>query len=96
MPVKIWDKRNGQLTNSVATSRGDSYRGERYRPDAEALDEEIDRMLDRAVELSDLDEECHSLALFVRRWAMGRAFAESRLWSPNTWRLVNTIHSGWR
>ncbi len=78
MPVKIWSRENGTLTNSVETSRGDSYRGERYRPDAEALDREIDQMLDRALELSaSVSAEASEQAAFVRRWAVGRALAES-------------------
>ena len=51
MPVKIWNYVDGKLTNSVETSREHSFRGERYRSEAEALDCEIDQMLDRAVEL---------------------------------------------
>ena len=81
MPVKIWERTSdGALSNRVETSRGRSYRGERYRADAEALDEEIDRMLDHAVVLS----ACVSAASagqqsFVKRWSIGRALAESGL-----------------
>ncbi len=81
MPVKIWDRTSdGALTSRVETSRSHSYRGERYRADAEALDEEIDRMLDHAVVLS----MCVPAAKagqesFVKRWSVGRALAESRL-----------------
>ena len=81
MPVKIWDRTSeGALTSTVETSRSHSYRGERYRADAETLDEEIDRMLDQAVVLSAcvpaVEPEHKS---FVKRWAVGRALAESRL-----------------
>ena len=81
MPVKIWDRTgDGALTSRVETSRGRSFRGELYRTDAEALDEEIDRMLDYAVALS-----AHEPSLgtrqqaFVKRWSIGRALAESSL-----------------
>ena len=81
MPVKIWDRTNGgALTSRVETSRSHSFRGELYRIDAEALDEEIDRMLDYAVALS-----AHEPSLgarqqaFVKRWSIGRALAESSL-----------------
>ena len=80
MPVKIWDRTNGTLSSRVETSRGDSYRGERYRPDAEALDRRADQMLDRAVELSaPVEVEDAEQRAFVRCWAIGRALAESEL-----------------
>ena len=81
MPVKIWDRSSdGVLSSRVETSRSCSYRGERYRPDAEALDKEIDRMLDHAVVLSTRvrSEEARQHS-FVKRWSLGRALAESRL-----------------
>ena len=81
MPVKIWDRTGGgALTSRVETSRSISYRGERYRADAEALDEEIDRMLDYAVVLSaSVSESEPGQQSFVKRWSIGRALAESRL-----------------
>ena len=79
MPVKIWSLENGRLTNSVQTSLGGSFRGERYRHEAEALDMEIDHALDKAVELSSLARGAASEEVFVRRWALGRALAESGL-----------------
>ena len=81
MPVKIWDRTsNGALISRVATSRSHSYRGERYRTDAEALDEEIDRMLDYAVELSASVPAAESEQLsFIKRWSIGRALTESKL-----------------
>lgn len=80
MPVKIWERQNGVLTNRVETSRADSYRGEGYRPDAEALDQEIDQMLDEAAALSAqaaVDEPGQQA--FVERWAIGRALVDSGL-----------------
>ena len=81
MPVKIWDRTSdGVLTSTVETSRSHSYRGERYRADAEALDEEIDRMLELAVSLSASAPSVEARQQpFVKRWAVGRALAESRL-----------------
>ena len=78
MPVKLWHRVGDSLTSSVETSRRDSIRGEYFRADAEALDEEIDRMLDRAVALSASVEvpEVEQQA-FVQRWAIGRALKES-------------------
>lgn len=79
MPVKVWKREDGKLTNSVETSLGDSYRGERYRSAADALDREVDRMLDRAVTLSASEISRATDPVFVRRWALGRALAESGL-----------------
>ena len=80
MPVKIWARDNGALSSRVATSRTDSYQGERYRSNAEALDRAIDQMLDAAVRLSMSAEAAEAAEqVFVRRWAIGRALAESRL-----------------
>ena len=81
MPVKIWDRMSdGALTSRVETSRSHSFRGELYRTDAEALDEEIDQMLDHAVALSAcvLSLGARQQA-FVKRWSIGRALAESSL-----------------
>ena len=81
MPVKIWDRTNdGALTSRVETSRSQSFRGERYRADAETLDEEIDRMLDHAVALSERVPATEAgQQSFVKRWSVGRALFESRL-----------------
>ena len=86
MPVKIWNREDGKLTNRVETSRADSYRGERYRSDAEALDRTLDQMLDRAVELSAsvVTEEAEQRA-FIKRWAVGRALRESGLLQSKYW-----------
>ena len=72
MPVKIWARHDGTLTNHVETSRGGSFGGERYRSDAEALDQEIDRMLDKAVVLSTpVAVADPAQQAFVKRWAVG-------------------------
>ena len=81
MPVKIWDRTSdGVLTSRVETSRVNSFRGELFRADAEALDEEIDRMLDCAVTLSAHEPPLGARQqAFVKRWSIGRALAESSL-----------------
>ena len=57
--------------------------GEEYRYQAEALDQEIDRMLDRAAALASRTRGS-SGSRFVKRWSVGRALSESRLIeSPN-------------
>ncbi len=81
MPVKIWSLTSDDvLTNEVETSRSDSFRGERYRTDAEALDEEIDQMLDQATALaSSVPDAKAGQQSFGRRWSLGRALADSNL-----------------
>lgn len=81
MPVKIWDRApGGALTSRVETSRSQSYRGERYRADAEALDREIDGMLDHSIALAEGVPAAEAgPQAFVRRWSVGRALAESKL-----------------
>lgn len=80
MPVLLWNQAGDSLTSSVETSRQDSLRGEGFRADAEALDLEIDEMLDRAVELvTDVEMAEAEQRAFVKRWAVGRAVMESGL-----------------
>ena len=79
MPVKVWERgAGGRYTSSIRTSRPTQLTGEEYRAEAEALDAQIDTVLDRAVELSAQrpDEQGKSRE-FVKRWAIGRAIAES-------------------
>ncbi|MCY4583347.1 MAG: hypothetical protein OXE50_11210 [Chloroflexi bacterium] len=80
MPVKVWNRDNGTLSSVVETVRRASLRGELFRVDAEALDREIDRMLDRAVELAVVVVATESeQQAFIKRWAVGRALMESGL-----------------
>ena len=81
MPIKIWDRSpNGTLASSVRTSRPSTLRGEEFREEAEALDRQIDQMLDRAVELtSSVQHQSSESQAFARRWSLGRALAESNL-----------------
>ena len=81
MPVKIWELKDGDvLASRVETERHDSLRGERFRADADELDRRIDAMLDEAVALSVSGPGANaSQGAFVRRWAVGRALAESGL-----------------
>lgn len=94
MPVKIWDRMtDGTLTSRVETSRSQSFRGERYRADADALDEEIDRMLDHAVNLSTCAHATETgQQPFVKRWSIGRAMVESKLLESN---FLETSEQKW-
>lgn len=80
MPLVMWDRQGGVLSNHIETSRRDSLRGESFRWEAEALDRQVDQMLDRAVKLSASVEAAEAeQEAFVKRWAVGRALMESRL-----------------
>ena len=81
MPVKIWERSSdGSLSSSIATIRPAGLRGEEFRTEADALDREIDKVLDRAVELtSQANDAAAEKQTFVKRWAVGRALAESSL-----------------
>ena len=93
MPVKLWEDRNGVLSNAVligGMSRG-SLQGEGRRPEAEALDAEVDAMLDKAVILYGEAKAEQSRLSIVPRWVLGRAIEESGLLSsPN---LDNREHA---
>ncbi|MYA51709.1 MAG: hypothetical protein F4045_11495 [Chloroflexi bacterium] len=80
MPVKIWNRADSTLSSVVETVRPASLRGELFRAEAEALDREIDEMLDRAVALAaDVKTAEAEQRAFVKRWAVGRALMESGL-----------------
>ena len=82
MPVKVWDRSpDGNFTSSIRTTRRTGlFRGEAFREEAEELDRHLDRMLDRAVQLtsSAVTQGTESEA-FVKRWALGRAVAEEEI-----------------
>ena len=50
---------------------------EEYRPQAEALDSETDRVLDKAVALLNQQDSGQKHNLFSKHWAIGRAITES-------------------
>ncbi len=81
MPVKIWELRNSSLTSAIAVrgSGKGSLEGESRREEAEALDAQVDAMLDRAVSLVGEATAVPEHLFLARRWAMGRATYESQL-----------------
>ena len=81
MPIKIWEHKDGFLSNFIAVhglGKG-SIEGERRREEAEALDAQVDTMLDRAVSLVGQATAAPAHLFLARRWAMGRAMYESKL-----------------
>lgn len=48
MAVLVWSERDGVLGNAIRTGRRFSLSAEEYRPEAEALDEQLDSLLDMA------------------------------------------------
>ena len=53
MPIKIWDiDGSGAYTSTIQTHRRTTLGGEEFRPEADALDANIDQVLDRATELA--------------------------------------------
>ena len=86
MPVLLWSQtESGRFTSRVRTTRRSRFGAEEHRDAAEALDREIDEMLDSAhIRLSSATAESKGDLEFVRRWHLGRALSNSRLLeSPN-------------
>ena len=79
MAVKLWNvDESGTHTSSITTNRQSGLGGEEFRSEADALDVELDKVLDRAANLASPGAHSRSnRALFVKRWAIGRSIAES-------------------
>ena len=77
MPVLIWSDRDNALGNSIRTGRRYSLSAEEYRPEAEALDRELDAMLDMAWHALNLISARKNgvtrFDAFEQRWVLGRA-----------------------
>ena len=78
MPVKMWElDESGNLTSSIRKAGQTGMRAEESRPQAEALDREIDRLLDKAINLLVEQDPNPRHTEFAKRWAIGRAVSES-------------------
>ena len=79
MPVKLWNiNESGAYISFIATNRRSGLGGEEFRWEADAMDAELDKVLDRAADLATpASKEKSNRTLFVKRWAMGRSIAES-------------------
>ena len=78
MAVKIWDlDESGNLTSTIRKDGRTGLRAEESRPRAEILDREIDKLLDKAVNLLVKQDPNPRHTEFAKRWAIGRAISES-------------------
>ena len=81
MPVLLWSQTDsGEFSSRVRTTRRSRFGDEGHRLAAEALDHEIDDMLDAAYkELSSVKVDAKAEAEFIRRWHLGRVLSDSGL-----------------
>ena len=80
MAVKMWNlDESGNLTSSIRKAGQSGLGAEESRPQAETLDREIDRLLDKAINLLVQKDPNPRHTEFAKRWAIGRAIAESRI-----------------
>ena len=85
MAVKIWNvDESGVMTSTIRTGNRSGIGGEELRPQAEELDAEIDRVLDEAHRLLTKEHGRGKSNLFAKRWAIGRAIANSRILESNS------------
>ena len=80
MAVKIWNlDDSANLTSGIRRMGRSGMETEEFRPQAEVLDSEIDRVLDEAIVLLNQQDTSMHHSLFAKRWAIGRAIAESEI-----------------
>jgi len=79
MPVKIWEKDKRGLSSRVVTGWDTVLTAEEHREDAENLDRAFDAILDNAVTRLKEKSMPGVAAVFIRAWAVGNAFRESKL-----------------
>ena len=78
MAIKMWDlDESGNLTSSIRKAGHTGIGAEDSRPEAEAVDVEIDKLLDKAVNLLVRQDHNRRHTEFAKRWAIGRAISES-------------------
>ena len=70
---------SGNLTSSIRKAGQSGMGAEEARPQAEVLDQEIDKLLDKAMNLLVQQDPNPRHTEFAKRWAIGRAIAESRI-----------------
>ena len=85
MAIKIWnDDPSGQITSTIRRKGSTGITAEEHRSQADAIDAQLDDLLDKALVLLDQQDAGQNHNRFATRWAIGRAIAESDiLESPN-------------
>ena len=77
MAVLVWSERDGLLGNSIRSERRVALSAEEYRPEAEALDQQLDNLLNMAWQaLNIITRHEHGklrLNPFEQVWVLGRA-----------------------
>ena len=78
MAVLIWREEREQVYNSIRTGRRVFLSAEEFRPEAEALDERLDELLDDALALMAENAGEGKPSPLVKAWSLGRAVARSQ------------------
>ena len=80
MPVKLWNMdEKGNLTSTIRRMGQPGIAAEGFRSQAEELDSKIDEILDTAQNLLAEQDPNPRHNMFTKRWAIGRALAESSI-----------------
>ena len=98
MPVKLWNlDENGNLTSTIRRMGQPGLAAEGFRPQADELDAKTDEILDTARALLSKQDPNPRHNMFAKRWAIGRAIAESNILNfanlesgerPDLWRAM--------
>lgn len=85
MAIKIWNPNPpGAPTSTIKRMGSSGPSAEERRPQADEIDQRLDDLLDKAVDLLDQQDAGQSHDRFATRWAIGRAIADSKILdSPN-------------
>lgn len=80
MPVKLWNlDEKGNSTNTIRRMGQPGLAAEGFRPQADELDAKTDEILDTAQALLSKQDPNPRHNMFTKRWAIGRAIAESNI-----------------
>ena len=83
MAVLVWSERDSELGNTIRSGRRVSLSTEEYRAEAEALDQQLDTVLDMAwhtlIVISQHKNDKPSFNTFEQVWVLGRAINISRI-----------------
>ena len=90
MAVLIWTEEDGELVNRIRSGRSVFLSAEEMRPEAEALDRELDDLLDMAWEnhnkIIESNEGNPKIVSFEQVWVLGRMVSEKGVFSHDALR----------